>query len=76
MIIKQNGIIAISVIISVTLISLTTLILLLGGNLSIKGNKDGAEVIIKKESPSKVLLTTKDCIVGEEKGHAIECISE
>lgn len=76
MIMKQNEIIAIAAIASVTLISLTSLVLLLEGNVSIKGNKNGAEVIIRKESHPKALITTKDCIVGEENSRPIECVSK
>ena len=73
MIINQKGLITISLITSLTLISLTTLILIFGGVISITKNQEGGSIIIKKESPPLSEKITSDCIPGEEDSRRLEC---
>ena len=73
MIINQNGLITISLIISLTLISLTTLILIFGGIISITKNQEGGSIIIKKESPPLSEKITSDCIPEGKDSRRLEC---
>ena len=66
MIINQNDLVTIFFLIYLTLISLTILILLLDGAISITGSTKRLSITIKKESPPVSESITSDCIPGEE----------